>query len=92
MTISLQVSDLIITPRTVEVPDNCPSCGRDLRAHEALKHVEYQAYERLATIGDFEIDWGDDEPRLSEGDLACSWECAHCGYELAVANEERIEE
>lgn len=95
--IHIHVDDLIITTRSVEIPNHCPECKADLREERAIRMWEYQDQGRYASCApnddgsrdnlpnnEADFDWPD-SPEGGESFLAQSWQCANCDCVLAEA-------
>jgi hypothetical protein len=84
MPITLEVADLVVTTREVEVPDICPECGAAFREIGFI-HWEYQDQKRGAPVAeDGTIDWAEGfTPKAGESFIPVLWQCGGCGHDLA---------
>jgi hypothetical protein len=94
----VNVADVEVKYRTVEVPDLCPMCGRDLSTtsvgeRSAVRELNlasanfYGSLGRSEEDGGFTVDPASDEEHPSDAVwVVFAYECARCGELLATGS------
>lgn len=90
----LQVADLVVRTRNVELPDECPHCQKALGptdfivGHLKLFYVDTKEAEPGVLLPDEECEWATDFGPYTPCTYVC---CGHCSTELACGKERTIE-
>lgn len=96
-TITLEVHDIIVSSRKVQVSNRCPRCRESLVGEGVLKHFEYQLQERRVDVvpndheGGYAVDWGVHDVKGGEGEFASEWQCPYCGCTLLEHTVEEVD-
>jgi hypothetical protein len=95
--LTINVADVEVKYRTVEVPDACPTCGSPLasdgdRARPAVRELKLASANFLGAFGrdapeEFRVDMEAPEEHPSDAVwIAFGYECARCGEVLATGS------
>ena len=94
---TINIADVDVTYRSVEVPDSCPMCGSilatgNLPSRPAVRELNLASANFLGTFGrrdgdGFEVDSEIGEERPSDAVwIPFAYECASCGEQLAAGS------
>jgi hypothetical protein len=89
MAITVQIADIVVTERTVELPDNCPECGAALR-NARLRGWEYQDQCRAMSVQNDIVEFDEESNEVPDsGESFISYVSlrCECGHRLANGNE-----
>lgn len=88
--IKVKIVDIVITPREVEIPIECPACGADLTETDAVQTVEFEPQTYTGQF-DADGDWDYGDVGGSSCDAGgfgfTAISCAECRHEIAVGTE-----
>lgn len=90
---TIQVADVFVRVRTVELPAECPHCGADLTMAEALQTGRLDWTYELGSISQGDIVQAEDDTPDTI-DLGCPVsyiECQSCQKEIIPIHEKHIE-
>lgn len=88
-TIKLPIDDILVVHREVEIPDECPHCGADLR--DKLEVFERQIHLRAVDVNDDGTLNYYHNTEGFDGEYATEWRCMKCSKWLVTNNEVELD-